>query len=109
MIYSENAPALETALHKKFALAQVNKVNHRKEFFRVSIGELRKELESLGIEASWTMLSDAREYHETLAIEKTFENDPDAKTAWLNRQFVLDLTDLHSSVIDDSDENEEDI
>ncbi|MDO4583935.1 MAG: DUF4041 domain-containing protein [Planctomycetia bacterium] len=108
MIYSDDAPALETALHKKFALNQVNKINHRKEFFRVSIGELRQELESLGIEVSWTMLAEAREYHETLAIEKTFENDPDAKTAWLNRQFVLDLTDLHSSVIDDSDENEED-
>ena len=33
MIPSEDAPALESQLHKHFVLMQVNKVNHRKEFF----------------------------------------------------------------------------
>ena len=34
MILSEDAPALELQLHKHFLLNQINKVNHRKEFFR---------------------------------------------------------------------------
>lgn len=39
MIYSEDAPALEKALHKKFDIQSVNKVNPRKEF---SVLRLRK-------------------------------------------------------------------
>nr|WP_136921297.1 GIY-YIG nuclease family protein [Polyangium aurulentum] len=35
LIPSEDAPALEHALHQRFVRSQVNKVNPRKEFFRV--------------------------------------------------------------------------
>ncbi len=103
MIYSEDAPALETALHKKFALSQVNKVNHRKEFFCVSIADLRKELDSMGVETTWTMLAEAHEYYETKSIEKSFEEDPAAKFAWINRQFILSMQDTQSE-----EESEED-
>lgn len=40
MIFSEDAPSLETALHKQFENNSVNKVNLRKEFFNVSIDEI---------------------------------------------------------------------
>lgn len=37
MMWSEDAPALERASHIEFAQAQMNKVNPRKEFFRVGL------------------------------------------------------------------------
>lgn len=86
MIYSEDAPSLETALHRKFALNQVNKVNRRKEFFSVSIADLRKEVENMGIEASWTMAAEAREYYETKIIEQNIAIDATARQSWLEKQ-----------------------
>lgn len=42
MIFSEDAPALETALHRQFDDRRINLVNSRKEFFRVSLSEVEK-------------------------------------------------------------------
>jgi hypothetical protein len=90
IILSDDAPALETQLHKQFVLNQVNKVNHRKEFFRADLAAIRQQVEALGIEAKWTMTAAAREYRESLAIERAIEADPEAREAWLNRQLTLD-------------------
>jgi hypothetical protein len=90
LIFAEDAPALETKLHRHFVLSQINKVNYRKEFFRVSIAEIRTELEALGLAATWTMAAAAREYRESMAIEKAIANDPAAREAWLRRQLTLD-------------------
>jgi flagellar biosynthesis GTPase FlhF len=90
LIMSEDAPALEHQLHKHFVLNQVNKVNHRKEFFRANLTDIRREIEGLGMNAHWTMLAEAREYRETLAIEKLIESDPVARESWLNRQLTLE-------------------
>ena len=70
MIYSEDAPALEKELHRKFASGQMNKVNARKEFFRVTLIDIKQTVEEMGVDAHWTMKADAAEYYETLAIEK---------------------------------------
>lgn len=91
---AEAAPALEHQLHKHFVLRQVNKVNHRKEFFRCDLAMIRQEVESLGLTANWTMTAAAQDYRETLAIEKRIAEDPLAKQRWIERQFVLeDLED----------------
>ena len=37
IIYSEDAPALETKLHLLFSRQRVNRINERKEFFRASM------------------------------------------------------------------------
>lgn len=42
MIFSDDAPQLENALHKHFRDREVNKVNHRKEFFKVNIDEIEE-------------------------------------------------------------------
>lgn len=42
LIFSEDAPALEGALHEHFADRAINKVNPRKEFFRVSLKEIEE-------------------------------------------------------------------
>ena len=70
MIYNEDAPSLETTLHQVFTDFQMNKVNSRKEFFRVGIKDIREVLDKIGIEAKWTMASEAKEYRETMAMER---------------------------------------
>ncbi len=92
-ILSDDAPALELKLHKHFLLRQMNKVNHRKEFFRVSLKEIREEIEKLGLTGiNWTMTGQAKEYRETLATEKAIKDNPAARDAWMRRQLNLELT-----------------
>ena len=90
LIWSEDAPALETMLHKKFALAQVNKVNFRKEFFRLPLSEIRAELDNSGINVKWTITAEASEYRESLVIEKAIQENPQAREDWLNHQLELE-------------------
>lgn len=74
MLYSEDAPKLEKALHEKFKLESVNKVNFRKEFFNVSLAEIKQVVGQQGIEdVHWTMKAEAAEYRESLAIAKQHE------------------------------------
>lgn len=42
MIFSDDAPALETALHKAFEDRKLNMVNTRREFFNVSLEEIKE-------------------------------------------------------------------
>lgn len=42
MIFSDNAPALETALHKAFETRKLNMVNQRREFFHVTLDEIKE-------------------------------------------------------------------
>ena len=92
MIFHEDAPALERSLHKHFLTAQVNKVNPRKEFFRVPLHVIHAELDALGITAKWTLTAEAREYRETLAIEKALKEDPEKGREWLASQERYEAT-----------------
>jgi hypothetical protein len=92
LIFSEDAPALEHRLHKHFVLGQVNKVNHRKEFFRVQLADLRSQLEAMSIVAQWTMTAAARDYRESLAIEAAIKDNPAAREAWVKRQLLLEAS-----------------
>lgn len=46
MIFSEDAPALENALHKAFEKRKVNLVNKRREFFYASLDEIKEVIRS---------------------------------------------------------------
>lgn len=46
MVSCEDAPALENALHREFHKLRINKVNFRKEFFRVDLETIRKIVEA---------------------------------------------------------------
>ncbi|MFL6074858.1 MAG: DUF4041 domain-containing protein [Mycobacteriales bacterium] len=48
LIFSEDAVALETALHQRFAAQRVNRVNAHREFFYISPAEVRDALAELG-------------------------------------------------------------
>jgi hypothetical protein len=88
MIWSEDAPRLESQLHKIFVRSQVNKVNPRKEFFRVPLGEIRGYLEQQGINANWTVAAAAAEYRETLELERQLAENPVTATEWLSHQLA---------------------
>lgn len=67
IIYNEDAPALENALHKAFDSGRVNAINYRKEFFKVSIDEVETALKRLAPDAPFFKDIEAQDYHETLA------------------------------------------
>lgn len=71
MLFSEDAPSLESRLHSLFREHQVNLANPRKEFFRISLSEIKKAVNEYGIDSKWTMVAEAHEYRETLAILKS--------------------------------------
>lgn len=68
MIHSENAPELENKLHRHFSERRVNKVNDKKEFFKVSLEEIANackklhEKEDLKI----AMVAEAKEYKQSI-------------------------------------------
>ena len=86
MIFSDDAPSLEKTLHRHFLRRQMNKVNPRKEFFRLGISEIRAELESLGVETLWTMAAEAHEYRETIRIEQQIQENPVIEQQWTRYQ-----------------------
>jgi hypothetical protein len=68
MIHSDDAPALEKELHTVFNESQVNKVNPRKEFFRVPLTQIKEKVSKKGLETLWTMKAEALEYRESLQM-----------------------------------------
>ncbi len=103
MIWSDDAPALERSLHRKFLCAQINKVNPRKEFFAIPLSEIRKHLEEIGVTASWTMTADAAEYRESLAISKQLNENTGEAQQWIREQLELTNTVIPSTPPSDSD------
>jgi hypothetical protein len=66
IIFSEDAPGMESALHRKFTHHRVNAVNLRKEFFRVDLHRIKAAVEEIsGGEADFRMTVIAEEYFET--------------------------------------------
>ncbi|MEG1665413.1 DUF4041 domain-containing protein [Chryseobacterium sp.] len=82
MIYSDNAPALERRLHKKFLKNQLNKINPRKEFFRLNLSDLKNHLETIGINCKWTLLAEAKQYRETLKLEEEMKTNKILEAEW---------------------------
>jgi len=89
MIWCEDAPQLENTLHKHFVEAQVNKVNPRKEFFKLPLSQLREVVEEQGVQASWTMAAKAAQYRESLAIEQELSKNSLLASGWLDQQMQL--------------------
>jgi hypothetical protein len=68
MLYSDNAPELECALHQHLSEKRVNLVNARKEFYRdVELAEVEAFVKDRGLSAQFVHTAEAREYRETLA------------------------------------------
>jgi len=70
-IFSEKAYDLESSLHERFDKVRVNKVNRRKEFFRISMDDVKQIVEeNKGAVHSFVEHPDNEEYIDTLRIEK---------------------------------------
>ena len=64
MCYSEDAPALEKALHRKFSQRRVNAVNLRKEFFRVELDDVRQAIvEMIGSDVDFRVTAQAEAFY----------------------------------------------
>lgn len=110
-IESDNAPVLEHRLQKRFLAMQINKMNSRKEFFRVTLKDIREEVERLSQSevfrvTHWTDMAAATQYRESRDIE----SDPQKLQKWLERQegladraLRLDALHLTSADVTDSE------
>jgi len=69
LIESEDAPKLESTLHKIFDHKRVNKVNRRKEYFNINIEEIEQELQILNINALINKVASADEYYQSVKLK----------------------------------------
>lgn len=63
IICSDDAPALEAAIHRMLSQYRVNLINNRKEFFRCSLDEIRNVVESLGVTATFTTPANSTDFY----------------------------------------------
>lgn len=71
MIFSDDAPKLEAALHQEFSDRKLNMVNTRREFFNVTLEEIEAAVRN-NFEKSvdFIKLPDAEQYRESLKIKQ---------------------------------------
>ena len=82
MISSDDAPALENALHKDLHKLMVNKVNPRREFFKVDIDTIAKLVQKYHGKVDYVATPEALEYNESLNMS---EEDFDFVSEQLSR------------------------
>ncbi len=70
LIYSEDAPKLENALHRRFADRRLNLSNCRKEYFRVSLDEVREAVKVVFGEVTFRTDHEALQFRESEDIRK---------------------------------------
>lgn len=69
LIFSEDAPKLENALHHAFEQYKINKVNSRREFFRVSLDAIKQEVrKNFDKTVEWVDVADAEQYRQSILI-----------------------------------------
>ncbi|WP_348262840.1 DUF4041 domain-containing protein [Telmatobacter sp. DSM 110680] len=81
MIFSNDAPGLETALHTKFADRRLNLVNPRKEYFRVTLDEISQFARSQGLDVEFVDTPEAKQYRESEAMRLKAKLDGEAPKA----------------------------
>lgn len=76
MIFSDNAPALEAALHKAFENRKLNMINTRREFFNVTLDEIETEVKkNFDKTVEFTRFAPAEQYRETLKIKENIKQN----------------------------------
>ncbi len=71
MIFSDDAPKLEAALHNAFADKKINLVNGRKEFFRVSLDEIKRVVqENHDKTVEFVNIPDAEQFRESEMLRR---------------------------------------
>lgn len=74
MIFSEDAPALEAKLHKAFENRKLNLVNQRREFFKVSLDEIKEVVKNnFDKTVEFVDVPDADQYRISLKMKETMQ------------------------------------
>jgi len=68
MIFSEDAPGLEAALHARFADRRLNLVNPRKEYFRVTLDEIAEFAKDKDLKIELAQTPEAKQFRESEAM-----------------------------------------
>ena len=69
LAFVDDAPKIEKILHSKFSKMRVNTENHKKEFFRVSPQDVKKEMDEIGVISDWYFDVEAKEFRESQLIQ----------------------------------------
>ena len=71
MIFSDDAPKLEAALHEAFADRKLNMINTRREFFRVTLDEIEAEVKkNYDKTVEFVRIAPAEQYRQSEAMRK---------------------------------------
>lgn len=74
MIFTEDAPTLENALHKAFENNKVNMINSRREFFNVTLEEIEQVVKAnYDKTVDFKKTADAEQYRETLKLKQNLQ------------------------------------
>lgn len=72
MIFSDDAPALENALHKAFEDKKLNMVNQRREFFNVTLDEIKEVVKkNFDKTVEFVDVPDAEQYRVSMKMKST--------------------------------------
>ncbi len=70
LIFTEDAPKLEAALHNAFEKQKVNKINGRREFFHVPLEEIKRVVrENYDKTVEWVDIPLAEQYRQSLLLD----------------------------------------
>jgi hypothetical protein len=74
MIFTEDAPKLENALHKAFELKKINMINNRREFFNVTLDEIKNIVKSnFDNSVEFVEIAPAEQYRESSKIKENIK------------------------------------
>jgi hypothetical protein len=69
MIFSDDAPSLENALHKAFDNRRLNRINLRREFFKVTLDEIEDMVKkNFNKPVEFTKVAEAEQYRQSLIL-----------------------------------------
>lgn len=72
MIFSDDAPALEAALHRAFSDKKLNMVNQRREFFHVTLDEIKEVVKkNFDKTVEFVDVPDAEQYRVSIKMKET--------------------------------------
>lgn len=72
MIFSDDAPKLENALHKAFDNKKVNMINKRREFFKVSLDDIEKVVKAnFDKTVEFNRIPEAEQYRKSIKIRES--------------------------------------
>lgn len=75
MIFTEDAPALENALHKAFENRKLNMINKRREFFNVTLSEIEEVIKAnFDKTVEFNRVAEAEQYRESIKIKEKLYN-----------------------------------